>query len=107
MYLCTNLVFVNHKPALNYSEEDLLKALNDVFVPGESEEERKARSNGDQVTREQLSTLLKLHGESFTEKELTAAFGELLKPSKKYKGMLPEKFTKTEFIEDILGLEQQ
>lgn len=98
-------MYVNHKPATNYTQEDLFKALDDVFEAGHQDVELQGTGSDDGIVqKDRLQALLQLYGEAFTEDELSTAFGELLKFNKKYK-TLPEEFSKKELVEEILGLE--
>jgi hypothetical protein len=58
---------VNHKPAVDYSEDELIKALGDAFEPGQDGEDKETietAADGSTVKKSQLETLLQLYGTS-------------------------------------------
>jgi hypothetical protein len=88
----TTLVYVNHKPAVEYSESELLAALSDAFEPGNEDDVTTSNT----IKKTELETLLQLYGEAFTKAELDDSFGALCGGMKD--------MGKKEFIGDVLGL---
>ncbi|KAJ3394150.1 Cilia- and flagella-associated protein 251 [Lobulomyces angularis] len=107
-------LYVNHKPAKNYTEEELFRALDDCLEPGKKKNvvfgdevgKVKVSKENEEITRDGLSALIELYGESFTEEEFKDSFAEILKSRRKYKGLMPDVFTKKEFVEKMLFLEK-
>jgi hypothetical protein len=58
-------VYVNHKPAVDYSEDELLAALGDAFEPGQEGEASLDPKDTTTIKKANLETLLQLYGIPF------------------------------------------
>ncbi|KAJ3380430.1 Cilia- and flagella-associated protein 251 [Entophlyctis sp. JEL0112] len=104
-------LYINHKPVFDYSERDLLQALEGAIKcqPGLSEEIKHSTLDtlgpDDVITKKGLYSLLQQYGESMTKDELEVSFKALLSGDTVRNGEAPEEFTGREFIEEVMGLQ--
>ncbi|ORY51113.1 WD40 repeat-like protein [Rhizoclosmatium globosum] len=104
------IMYINHRPVFDHSEEDLLAALKYAvkLTPGLTDEKRdsiKTINSETTVTKDGLYSLLQQYGEVMTKEDLQTSFRAMLLNDPVYNGTLPEKFTGRQFIEELLGLQ--
>ncbi|KAJ3107825.1 Cilia- and flagella-associated protein 251 [Phlyctochytrium planicorne] len=102
-------LFVNHRPVFDYTEMDILTALVQAVVlePGRLNDRNvQSRLQGsDAVTKDGLLSLLQQYGETMSKSNFETAFRALLVNNSQYNGVLPDRFSAKDFIENILDLQ--
>ena len=95
------LVYVNHRPYLDLSKQDLLNALAKV-----SKETNQSLVDSSQISRSKLYSLLQEYGETMHVRELDDALETLLNDHKSpYRSTgLPSAFSVKDFVKEILSL---
>ncbi|KAJ3161226.1 hypothetical protein HDU88_007399 [Geranomyces variabilis] len=101
-------LYVNHRPLEDYTQKDIFDALGFAQRPEsglDGQLEPPAEPNS--VDRDGLIALLQQYGETLSAADFTDAMQALLIDDPVYRGTFPQRATKEEFVENVLGMVAQ
>ncbi|KAJ3015605.1 hypothetical protein HKX48_004466 [Thoreauomyces humboldtii] len=101
-------LYVNHRPLQDYTQNEIFAALGNArrMEPGVAGAMAAGETtgDGDDVGREGLVALLQQYGETLSAADFDEAMQSLLLNDPEYRGIFPDRFTKSEFVESVLGM---
>ncbi|KAJ3152729.1 Cilia- and flagella-associated protein 251 [Geranomyces michiganensis] len=101
-------LYVNHRPLEDYTQKDIFEALGYAQRPEYgAADPLKPAIKDNTVDRDGLIALLQQYGETLSAADFTDAMQALLIDDPVYRGTFPERATKEEFVENVLGMVAQ